>query len=159
MDTNQIPFFFDNCMAVVEPAKHYTETIFDDKTKVPALPEFTESYKWHARDLGYFDKYHDNDEKTALGLMSIHHELLHTFLSESAGFPYSPTLWSVAHDQTGPGCIPIYRQYEEEALVLSFQKYLNTELVDPVVENFTKLTNLDLNRLRRKAFDLLSIIK
>jgi hypothetical protein len=62
--------------------------------------------------------------------MSREHELLHTFLAErlrSGGA--SPTLWAVAHGQTG-AVAPVWEQEEEEGLVLAFQRYLNGQEPD-----------------------------
>jgi hypothetical protein len=74
---------------------NWTETVFRDGTRVTAVPQEGEEYRLHAQDLGYIGE-------DAAARMSREHELLHTFLAcrlRDGGA--SPTLWAVAHGQTG----------------------------------------------------------
>jgi hypothetical protein len=92
--------------------------VFHDGTRVVAVPEEGDAYRRHALDLGYTGE-------DAVADMSREHELLHTFLADrlrEGGA--SPTLWAVAHGQTGM-VAPVWEQEEEEGLVLAFQRYLN----------------------------------
>ncbi len=138
----QHTYHFKHCWAHVSPG--YTETVFADGTSVTAMPEDSDAYRAHARTLGY------GDDAAAL---SREHEILHTFLAEACGFGSSPTLWAVAHRQTGD-VAPIWAQEEEEVLVLAFQAYINGDAPAPVVSD---LANLGLNPelLRRDALRLL----
>lgn len=97
---------------------NWTETVFHDGTRVTAVPGDGDDYRRHARDLGY-------NGANAEGQMSREHEMLHTFLAarlRNGGA--SPTLWAVAHGQTGL-VAPLWEQEEEEGLVLAFQRHLN----------------------------------
>lgn len=93
----------------------YLETIFRDGAKCGATRS-QEMYNLdYARYLGY------STVRDALR----EHELLHTACSEWLGFPYSPTLWAVAHS-FGPGCASYDEMLAEEAIVLQLQRYMNT---------------------------------
>lgn len=122
---------------------NYTETRFYDNSRVPALANNDPESLKTAKDLGYKDT----------AKMSREHEILHTFLSEKCGLPYSPTLWSVAHDQEN--CIPVHVQYEEEAAILGFQKYLNLAVIDEYLDKMVKENNLDLLVTEKEARKIL----
>jgi hypothetical protein len=92
--------------------------VFRDGTRVTAVPENDDNYRRHAAELGYTGE-------DSVARMSREHEILHTFLADrlrSGGA--SPTLWAVAHGQTGE-VAPVWEQEEEEGLVLAFQRFLN----------------------------------
>lgn len=128
--------FFNSCTVDVDPHRGYVETLFDDKTSVPALPLYNPISLFYSRDLGYGE-----DVK----LMTIHNQILHTFLMESAGFPYSPTLWATAHQE------PCEVEYWERALVLSFQKFLNNREPDLILKDIID----ELKKLKGPARKLL----
>lgn len=132
-----IPFIFENCITVVKPDNGYCETLFDDRSIAPSLPIYNNYNKWISLDLGY------PKGNKGIKLMTIHREILYTFISESFGKDYSERLWAVAH-HAPPSELCLFE--EEEALVLSFQKYLNTDkaIIDPILElkKFEKLKQL-----------------
>jgi hypothetical protein len=138
--------YFNNCTVLVDPNNGWCDTKFDDGTDVPAFPNDDVSSRYTAQELGY---------GSDLVKMTLDHEFLHTFLCEKAGLPYSPTLWSVAHNHIGSGCIPFSRQYEEEALVLSCQKYMNTKQIEKPLEQYLDFNRLSLRPLC-KEFMMLS---
>src|SRR5947209_2625946 len=90
---------FKNCVVRLEESG-FTETVFPDGTRVPAYPTGCPDQLKMAKALGY-----DAD----LARMCREHEVLHTWLCELFGLPYSPTLWAVAHNQAD-GCAPIWAQ-------------------------------------------------
>lgn len=94
--------------------ERYLETRFPDGTKVPAMPQNTESYRAKAQELGYGED---------VWRMCKEHEMAHTELMQALGLEYSPTLWAVAHGHKRgiPG-----NQGEmgaEEDLVLAYQRW------------------------------------
>src|SRR5690348_2647013 len=97
--------WFKNCLVRLEESG-FTETMFADGTRVPAYPSGLAEQTEMSRRLGY-----GGDVKR----MCREHEVLHTWLCELFGLPYSPTLWAVAHGQSD-GCAPVWAQQEEEAL-------------------------------------------
>lgn len=133
--------FFNGCIVKVFPETGYTETRYDDNSFVPAMPNYDPASFFTANDLGY---------GVNTKLMTIHHEILHTFLAEKIGLPHSPTLWAVAHN-FGSGCVPVEKQWEEEALVLSYQKYLNVAEVEPPLENYLETNKLKLRQLKHDS--------
>lgn len=106
---------FRNCIVRMGYNGWYTETVFHDGTKVSATPTRTPEQMETALRLGYGED---------VAALCREHEILHTWLCERFGLPYSPTLWAVAHGQ-GDGCVALHHQQEEETLVLAFQAYLN----------------------------------
>ena len=124
----------------------FTETRFPDGTRVPAYPSGLPEQAQMSRRLGY---------GADVMRMCREHEVLHTWLCELFGLPYSPTLWAVAHDNAG-GCAPDWAQREEEALVLSFQAYLNGAAAE--LEHLQSLRDrgLCLETLKRQARELLA---
>src|SRR5690348_11324108 len=136
---------FKNCVVRADLNLGYTETIFRDGSLVPAYPTGLADQMQTAHQLGYGDD---------LSRMCREHEILHTWLCEQFGLPYSPTLWAVAHGQT-QGSAPIWAQQEEEALVLSFQASLNDSPHDRrPLENIPK-HGMRLDDLKRQARTLL----
>jgi hypothetical protein len=91
-------------------------THFPDGAEVPAQPNIDPARLQMAHDLGY------GDDMRALWLMTVHHEILHTWIAVIQGYADSATLWHVAHNvKPTPGLMG-----KEEALVLAFQKYLRS---------------------------------
>lgn len=133
---------FQHCW--VHSAPGYTETCYHDGTKVIATPQDSDQYREQAMALGY------GSDTAAL---SREHEILHTFLAEKLGFGSSPTLWAVAHGQTGE-VAPVWEQEEEEAWTLAFQAYLHG---GPPTDGLQRLTDTDLEvaALREEALKLL----
>jgi hypothetical protein len=82
------------------------------------------------------------------------HEVLHTWLCELFGLPYSPTLWAVAHENA-EGCAPDWAQAQEESLVLSFQAYLNDSAAEPKHLQSLRDRGMSLEELTRDARRLL----
>jgi hypothetical protein len=139
---------FKNCVVRADVKLGYTETVFRDGSLVPAYPTGCDNQRQTSRRLGYGDD---------VAAMCREHEVLHTWLCERFDLPYSPTLWAVAHGQPA-GCAPIWAQQEEEALVLSFQAYLNDRETDAsklqsLVDRGMSLTDLktQATRLLRAA--------
>ena len=125
----------------------WTETVFHDGTRVVAVPGNDAAYGAHARDLGYAGE-------NANAQMSQEHEVLHTFLADRLrGGGASPTLWAVAHDQTGM-VAPVWEQEIEEALVLSFQRFLNGGDGGHEIAALQH-GDVDVDALRRDALQLL----
>lgn len=84
------------------------------------------------------------------------HELMHTWLSVQMGHPYSPTLWTVAHDGIDvPGKISRKKQGMEEWVVTEFQKYLNTGEWSRAFD--CMLAGYDLPALKRGALEFLKL--
>jgi len=124
-------FAFKNCEGVYYNSTKYYETVFEGEKKVPAMAQDTEDYRKTASELGYGEN---------LDLMCLHHEVAHTVLAEANGKPYSPTLWAVANNQEGD-VATLDEQYEEESIVLAFQKWYMTG------EGDDKLRGLNLEKL------------
>ena len=109
-----IAYGFRGCYVRYFPATCCTETIYPDGTLVPAAPADTESYRGMALSLGY---------RGNAAACCREHELLHTFLAEAQGLPYSIVLWALAHGTEE--AIPLWQRENEESVVLNFQRYLN----------------------------------
>jgi len=133
---------FQHCW--VHSAPGYTETRYHDGATVTATPEDTEPYRERAAGFGY------GADTAAL---SREHEILHTFLAEKLGFGSSPTLWAVAHGQTGD-VAPVWEQEEEETWTLAFQTYLHGGLPTDGLQRLTD-TGLNPAALREEALRLL----
>ena len=133
---------FQNCWVNTSPG--YTETGYHDGTRVSATAEDGPEYSAKAAQFGYGDD---------LAALSREHEILHTFLAEKFGYGASPTLWAVAHGQTG-NVAPIWEQEEEEAWVLAFQTYLHGGGVTEPLGRFTE-AGLDVDALCTEARRLL----
>lgn len=126
---------------------NWTETVFRDGTRVTAMPEEGEDYRLQAEDLGY-------SGEDAAANMSREHELLHTFLADRLrDGGASPTLWAVAHEQTGM-IAPVWEQEEEEALVLAFQRYMNGREPDDEIHRL-EAQGISVSRLKQDALALL----
>ncbi len=113
MSTNPVTIRFPGCTILVWNGGAYTETVFEDGTRCPALPHGSEYQARTARELGYGDD---------VDAMCREHEIMHTLLAVARGRPYSPVLWDVAHGPPDPA--PAWH-YEEEADVLALQRLLN----------------------------------
>lgn len=111
-------FTFQSCWVHVDG--NYTETVFQDGTKVTAVPEDSDEYRAKAARYGYGDQ---------VAALSREHEILHTFLAERLWNHASHALWGVAHGgETGEiegVTAPLWVQEWEETLVLAFQVFLN----------------------------------
>ncbi len=103
----------------------YLETRWPDGAKCGADRDSQMQNIDYARHLGYFTV------RDALR----EHELAHTYISEKLGFPYSPTLRAVAEGY-GPGTAPYERQLWEEAVVLDFQRYMQTGQIGPALSPY-----------------------
>ena len=117
---NMEKLFFQECVVDIDPLSGYIETVFDDQATAPAKPLNDPISLFYSRDLGY---------GADIRLMTIHNQILHTFLMEACGFPCSPTLWGVAHQR------PYEEEHWEKAFVLSFQKYLNNREPDLILKD------------------------
>lgn len=65
--------------------------------------------------------------------MVVEHEVAHAFLADALDLPHSPSVWAAAHgagDRTAVGHWPQHIR-DEEHLVVSFQRYVNSGLRDP----------------------------
>lgn len=133
---------FKHCWVHASPG--YTETVYHDGTTVTATPEDTDEYRANALLYGY-------GADTAA--FSRDHEILHTFLAEALGFGSSPTLWAVAHGQTG-SVAAHWEQLEEESWTLAFQSYLNGGDYAEPLDRFRE-TETDAEALRHQACLLL----
>ena len=133
---------FQHCWVNCVPG--YTETCYHDGTKVTATPEDSDQYRANTALFGY---------GSDTGGLSREHEILHTFLAEKLGLGSSPTLWAVAHGQTGD-VAAIWEQEEEETWTLAFQTFLHG---GPPAEGLARLTEagLDVAALREEALRLL----
>jgi hypothetical protein len=111
------------------------------------MPQEGDEYRLHAEDLGYTGE-------DAAAQMSREHELLHTFLADRLrDGGASPTLWAVAHGQTGETA-PVWEQEEEEGLVLAFQQYLNGREPGEELQRL-EAQGISIARLKQDALDLL----
>lgn len=145
MAPNPVTIRFPGCTILIWNEGTYTETVFPDGTKCPALPHRTPEQAHTAAELGYGDD---------VDAMCREHEVLHTLLALARGLPHSPTLWDVAHGPPDPA--PDYH-YEEEAEVLALQRLLNAG--DPADDPEGRLAALaeeiDVEALMRRARELL----
>lgn len=117
----------------------YLETVWPDGTTCGAT-RGSEMYNLeYARHLGYAGV------RDALR----EHELAHTFVSEALGFPYSLTLRAAALG-FAPGCAPYEFQLFEEAVVLDFQRYLNTGEIGPALNPYRPLVPRWADEFRRR---------
>jgi hypothetical protein len=135
---------FKNCEVRADLATGFTETIFPDGSRVPAYPNGSPEQRETARRAGYGDD---------VAAMCREHEILHTWLAEKFNFPHSPTLWAVAHAQA-EGCAAVWAQYEEEALVMAFQEYLNGGAATPPLKSLSDW-GMSLEQLRADAIEML----
>jgi hypothetical protein len=102
--------------ATVEIYDGWVRTVFKDgTTPLHALPQSTQLYIEHARSLGY-----QGNNKEVAWAKCRDHELIHTVLGHLLFNGPSPTLKAVA--EGGP---PHRFWREEEALVLTLQRWLN----------------------------------
>lgn len=85
--------------------------------EVNAIPESTEEYRQRALDLGYTD----TPDSPAELKMCQEHDLIHCFLAHALLETESHALWCAAYNQPASA-----RTDEEEAMVLQYQKFLNT---------------------------------
>lgn len=135
---------FKNCVVRMEKSG-FTETVFRDGSRVPAYPTGLADQREIGKRLGY---------GCDLARMCREHEVLHTWLCELFGLPYSPTLWAVAHGQA-EGCAPLWAQQEEESLVLAFQALLNNAAADSHVLKSLTDRGISLDDLKGQARELL----
>lgn len=99
-----IEFQFRGCVVRYTPEARYVETLFPDGTKVPAMPQDNDDYRYKSAAMGYGDPMQ----------MCLHHEVLHTMLCEAMGLNYSPALRSVA--------LGLNEDHSnEESMVMEFQ--------------------------------------
>lgn len=106
--------------AITTKADFTETTLLSCGFKVPAVPQYNNAeYRQRAQDLGY---------GSDLALMSQDHELGHAFIALITGFVESPTFRGLAtHATTGK----YYEHWaEEEALVLSLQKFVRLNGLD-----------------------------
>lgn len=107
---------FPGCVVKVWP--DYLETVFPDRLKVPAGPNFDEQSLKTAADLGYQTTWE----------MSRDHEFCHTFLMVKLGLDFSPTLRGVALRLIGKSKEDYISKLQsdwEEELVFAFQRVIN----------------------------------
>jgi hypothetical protein len=128
------------CTICIWPAEQRLETRFLSEKHVPATPNTDPTSVARAEALGY---------GADTWLMSLHHEILHTWLAVMQGKPYSPTLCCVAWDiHPPPGLF-----HDEECVVLAFQAYLQVGRWDAWLDH---LAPLDLPTLAQAARVLLA---
>jgi hypothetical protein len=118
MSENPITIRFPACTILLWNDGTYTETVFADGTKCPAMPDGSEAQSATAHRLGYGDD---------VAAMCREHEILHTLLALARGKPYSPVLWDVAHGAPDPA--PDWH-YEEEADVLALQRLIHDDAAE-----------------------------
>ncbi len=138
--------FFNNCQVLIAKDSGWIDTKFEDGTEVSTVPYDDIVTRYRSEELGYGQNF---------AKMVWDNQILHTFLSEKIGLPYSPCLWSIAHNFSGDGCVSFDEQYKEEALVLSYQKYINTKKIEPPLEEFIGVYHLKLRPIN-KEFQLLT---
>jgi hypothetical protein len=102
--------------------RDYLETIFGPDKKACALFDYSPASCVFARSLGYISTWQ----------MHADHDLLHTFLAQEQGLPYSPTLAHVA----GVDYTPDADREAEEGRVLAFQRYLQRGIYDELLDVF-----------------------
>lgn len=144
MDISRV-FTFRNCVVRADFGLGYTETIFRDGSIVPAYPMGTREQRDTCATLGY---------GADVAGMCREHEILHTWLCEQFGLPHSPTLWAVAHGQS-EGSAPIWAQQNEEALVLSFQAFLNGADYDRKPLKSLARNGMSMHDLKQRALTIL----
>ena len=79
--------------------------------------------------------------------MSVEHELLHSWIAERQGLPYSPTLYALATHPDGdfrrpPACASVREQQWEEGLVRDFARFLHTGHRTGRVDDFADASGL-----------------
>ena len=122
------------------PERSRVETWFPDGVMLPAEPQGDDDYRDRALSLGY----------ESADAMNREHDVLHSFLADKLGYRWSPCLWAAAHKQ------PIDREVgdHEEAMVLAFQRYMNTGVEDDRLQPLRD-AGLDVQALREEAIRLL----
>lgn len=115
-----------SCACRIDEETRHVVTVFSDGAEAHAERDCMTQNRGYAELLGY-----SGDDACWNAL--VEHELLHSWLWQRLGRPYSEVLWAVAHGVNSgtDERIPYHVQLLEESIVLSFQRYLNTGLVDP----------------------------
>lgn len=122
---------FDSCR--VQIYGDHVCTTFNDGYTLNATPQRHRDDHKRAYKLGY----------RSVEDMTREHDPLHTFLAHKMGLPFSPALYSAAHD--------------EEGFVMAFQHYINTGLVSEKLWPLVSRGH-DLTILAAKARELLRIL-
>jgi hypothetical protein len=138
---------FQHCRLEVDHADRYMETVFEDGSVAPARPNFEPSDITRAHDLGY-----DGDTWQ----MTLDHELMHTWVAEMMGQPYSVILWNVAHggkNRWPPG------GKEEEGYVTSMQRFLRLGVPDDLTAGFLVRSGLTPKEVVLQAHALMRQIR
>jgi hypothetical protein len=132
LNDGKVMFEYKGGFIIWQPWDGYVNTTFNDSISCVGTPNFGESDYALASELGY-------KGVQSTKLMSEDHEILHTFISEKSGLDHSPTLWAAAHSQEKK--VPLWKQLEEEAVVLGFQKFINRGVEDKYLIQWAKVTN------------------
>jgi hypothetical protein len=108
----------DNVLIEVWPETKTLRHSFPDGKQLVACPQDTDGYRATAKALGY-----DAD----LWRLCLDHELLHHFVAEYAGLPYSQSLYEAA---TNSNFGPLH--WREEELVMNLQRAMHQLPADKV---------------------------
>jgi hypothetical protein len=104
------------CRFEIDDQRRRARTVFDDGSELVAAPVMNDENIARARALGYA-----GGDEEAVWEMTRHHDLVHTLLAESEGFPFSLTLHSVANGYE----LPPGMSQREERIVFLIQRLLN----------------------------------
>lgn len=118
------------------------ETRFEDGLKVPAAPNYDEQSLATAAALGY---------GSDTWMLSKQHEISHSLLMISLGYPYSRVLRGVAVRAAGGSKEDVVSQVNsiwEEDLVLQFQCYVQTGVISNSLADYRDTFGLDLDALK-----------
>lgn len=100
----------------VDAEQGHVQTIFGDGSCVTGVAQYGDEDESRARSLGY----HGEAEDVCWALHR-DHDLIHTIVSQAEGWPWSQTLWLLAHGfDTPPGLA-----MREERLVFLLTRTLN----------------------------------
>lgn len=138
-----ITFTFPGCWFHIDEAAPFAQSYFPDGRVVTSIP-VPEKDMATARAYGYGEN--------AFGLWR-EHDLLHHWVATQFGHPYSPTIWSVCHEDH-PDALPHWARLEEEGLVGRVHRWLHLGEWHPEMEALTR-RGADRDALEKDARDLL----
>lgn len=102
-----------DCIVVIDDDAHTVVTRFMDGVELLAIDDPSQENVDRAHEIGYPDTWG----------MNRHHDLVHSFLADREGKPFSPTLYHACHPDSPIGSDPEERA-REECKVLEFQRFV-----------------------------------
>jgi hypothetical protein len=135
---------FPGCWVHIDNDARFLQTAFPDGRRLTSVP-MPEKDVVTAKNYGYGDDW--------LRLWQ-EHDLLHHWVATLFGHPYSPTIWSVCHEDH-PDALPQWARQQEEEFLAHVHRWLNLGIwapqLWPLVQN-----DMDAETLQQTARELLS---